>query len=224
MTGPEQPEALAPTSAPWVRPKKLGYSETLRGLGGIVAPLLTGFSLATIALLLTSRDKPQLANWAVAALATTVAFLLFSMQVAFLALARSPSPADILTWEPQVAISLEDLQKARAEQAARSADMSRLWRLCGSAYDIGIVSLLAALLLLLIPYSWTAPRIAAVVIVGLALTGELWWTVANLFESRMRHPVVLDSNPATFADKLAPLNQVGVAAVQQSARSEAKNS
>lgn len=201
-----------PTSAPWERPEHLGYSETLRGLGGIVAPLLTGFSLTSIALLLTSVTKPPLADWAVVALTITVACLLFSMQVAFLALASSPSPADILTWEPQVAVSREALQKAREEQAANFADMKRFWDLSGRAYDLGLVSFLTAVLLLLIPPSWSAARIAAVVVGSLGLCVELWWALANRF-GRLPHPVEHDSDPATFARTLAPLDQVGFAAV-----------
>jgi hypothetical protein len=208
---------------PWERPTHLGYSETLRGLGGIVAPLLTGFSLTSIALLLTSATKPPLADWAVVALTVTVACLLFSMQVAFLALARSPSPADILTWEPQVLVSREALQKARGEQAANFADMKRFWDLTSRAYDIGLVSFLTGGVLLLIPASWSAPRIAAVVVGVLGLCVELWWALANQF-SHLPHPVVHDSDPATFASKLAPLDRVGFAAVLDPDREQAASS
>lgn len=212
MTRSDPRRAPPPTSVPWERPRRLGYSETLRGLGGIVAPLLTGFSLTSIALLLTSAAKPPLADWAVVALTITVASLLFSMQVAFLALARSPSPADILNWEPQVAVSREALQKAREEQAANFADMRRFWNLSRYAYDIGLVFFLTAVLLLLIPPSWSAPRIAAVVVGSLGLGVELWWALANQF-SCLPHPVVHDSDSAAFAGKLAPLDRVGYAAV-----------
>jgi hypothetical protein len=204
--------ALAPTSAPWQRPRRLGYSETLRGLGGIVAPLLTGFSLTSIALLLTTATKPPLADWAVLALTIAVVCLLFSMQVAFLALARSPSPADILTWKPEVRVSREALQKAREEQAANFADMKRFWKLSGDTYDLGLGFFLSAVLLLLIPPTWSAPRIAAVSVASLGLCVELWWALANQW-GRLPHPVVHDPVPATFARKLAPLDEVGFAAV-----------
>jgi hypothetical protein len=184
----------------------------------VVAPLLTGFALATIALLLTSTTRPRLTDWAAVAFTATVAFLLFSMQVAFLALARSPSPADILTWEPQVAISAEALQQAREQQAADFHDMARLWKLCGHAYDAGIVSFLAGLLLLLIPHHWTLPRVAAITVAGIALAGELWWTVANA-SGQVPHPVVHDSDPASFKTRLAPLDSVGSASVLDATRS-----
>jgi hypothetical protein len=145
-------------------------------------------------------------------LTITVACLLFSMQVAFLALSRSPSPADILTWEPQVAVSREALQKAREQQAANYADMRKLWKMCGPAYDLGMAGFLAGVVLLLVPYSWSAPRIAAVLVASLALCGELWWMLANLSD-RVPHPIEHDSDPSDFASKLAPLDAVGFAAV-----------
>jgi hypothetical protein len=181
-------------------------------LGGVVAPLLTGFSLTAIVLLLTASATPRRADWASVAFVIAVACLLFSMQVAFLALARSPSPADILTWKPEVAVSVEALQKARAEQAAHLADVKRLWKLYAATYDVGVVAFLAGVLFLLIPHSYSLARIVALVVAGLALGLELWWTLANHIES-LPHPVVRDPDPATFEDELAPLDPVGYAAV-----------
>jgi hypothetical protein len=178
-----------------------------------VAPLLTGFSLTTITLLLTAKSTPPLADWATVALALAVACLLFSMQVAFLALARSPSPAEILIWKPEVTISADALEVARAEQAANMADVKRLWKwYYAPTYDLGVVAFLAGLLLLLIPHLWSAPRIAAVAIAGSALILEAWWTLANRI-SYLPHPVIKDPPPSDFREGLAPLNEVGRAAV-----------
>lgn len=207
------------TSAPWQRPERLGYAETLRGLGGVVAPLLTGFSLATIALLLTSTSKPKLADWAVVTFAATVGLLLLSMQIAFLALSRSPSPADIRTWQPESAISAEALQSAREEQAANMHDVKRLWQTCGRSYDLGILVFLAGVVLLLIPSDWSGVRIVGVIIAGLAFLGELWWMLANWFDF-LPHPVVRDSDPASFKTKLLPLDAIGQAAALGAAHSE----
>lgn len=65
------------------------------------------------------------------------------MQVSFLALARNPSPSEMLTWRPQTAASDDALQEARAEQAANFADMKRLWDLTGPAYDLGTIAFLS---------------------------------------------------------------------------------
>src|SRR5688572_11389693 len=66
-----------PTTRVWSRPRRLGYPEMLRISGGIVAPLLAGFSLATITLLVTSDSRPRLSEWAVVAFVAAVGFLLF---------------------------------------------------------------------------------------------------------------------------------------------------
>jgi len=128
-------------NSPWKRPLRFGYRETLRGLGGVVAPLLTGFSLTAIVLLLTASATPPRVDWASVAFVLTVACLLFSMQVAFLALARSPSPADILTWNPEVAMSVAALRKARAEQAGLETSSTSDVTIGGSTLNEGNVYL-----------------------------------------------------------------------------------
>lgn len=140
MTGQGSPEAGGPASGAdagkrhpaWVRPRTLGYHESLRGLGGIVSPLLAGFSLATIATLVTSENPPPLAEWAVAALALAITLLLYSMQTASQALTHNPSPQEILNWRPEATVSVEELQRAREAQAADFAEMARLGGGCSA--------------------------------------------------------------------------------------------
>lgn len=227
MTHSQPPREPVPksTSTPWEQPGSLGFAEALRGLGGVVAPLLTGFSLTSIVLLLTASSAPRDADWAVVALTVTVVCLLYSMQVAVLALARSPSPADILTWKPEVAVSDAALQEAREQQAATLHDMRRLWEFSAFAYDLGIIAFLSALVLLLIPRSWSFPHSAAVVVAGFALIFEAYWALANHFPAvgDRCHPVVRDSKPADFRDKVVPLDAVGRAAVRDSTRESGSN-
>jgi hypothetical protein len=185
-----------PTSGLWKRPRRFGYPETLRGLGGIVAPLLTGFSLATIATLVSADDPPPLTDWALIALAATMALLLFSIQVAFLALARNPSPAEILIWRPEVIVDESELHKARVQQRSDFAEMTRFWNLAGPTYDLGVLTFLAAVLLLLISDDWSVPRAVAVGVAGMALMGEAWWALANRRDAiRIPHPVVRKPEP-----------------------------
>jgi hypothetical protein len=210
------------TSSPWERPQRFGYHETLRGLGGVVAPLLTGFSLATIAVLVTASDRPPLSDWAEFALGASAAALLFGMQTSFLALSRNPSPAEILSWQPETAVNDDELLNAREAQAATFANMTRLWNLSAPAYDAGITLFLFGLLFLLIPHakSWSVAHGFAVAAVGIALLGEMWWALANRFDA-IRHPVVRDVDASMFAGKLAPLDPVGRAAVLDPERREA---
>jgi hypothetical protein len=173
----------------WKRPKLLGYTETLRGLGGIVAPLLTGFSLATIAVLLTATTHPPLWRWAIVALTVAVAVFLFAMQVSFLALARSPSPNDFLVWVPEIAKDEDLLAKARAEQADTFAEMSRLWQRAGHSYELAIIAFLAGIVLLLVPHTWSFVKGLPAGVSMIALAVELWWTAANKFRW-LPHPAL----------------------------------
>jgi hypothetical protein len=166
----------------------LGYHEALRGLGGIVAPLLAGFSLAAIATITTSDHAPPLADWAVAAFAAVVAFLLFSMQVAFLSLGQVASPDDVLAWRPEARVSETELQEARRVQGLEFEEMSRLGRLSFYAYAAGLIAFLLGVLLLMVPDDWSAARITGFAIIGAALLLEIWWEVANDWP-RLPHPV-----------------------------------
>ena len=215
LNGPP-PAAAAAQAAPadvWKRPERLGYHETLRGLGGVVAPLLAGFSLATIGVLVSASDAPPLAGWTTAALAAAVGLLLLSMQCAFLALARNPSPAEILAWHPEVAVDATTLEDARAAQRATFADMARFWKISGAAYDFGVLAFLVGVVLMLAPEHWSVARGVAFGIGCLTFLGELWWALAN--RTSLPHPVVRDE---TVVEQAPATGAVGRAAVLDEAR------
>jgi len=182
LTGPEpgHPEEAGAASNPvWTRPGSLNYPESLRGFGSVVCPLLAGFSLAAIATIVTSGNQPPLAAGAVAALAAAVGLLLFAMQVAILALARNSSPSDILMWRPEATVSEEELQHARAVQAADLAETTRLGWLSFRAYGAGLVAFLLGVVLLMIPDRWNLGWAIGLGASSGALLIELWWLAAN---------------------------------------------
>jgi hypothetical protein len=148
----------------------------LRSSGGVVAPLLAGFSLATITLLVTSTTRPRLGEWAAAAFAAAVGFLLFSMQVAPLALSHSVTPQERIGWYPEAAKSSPALEYARLEHEVDSQLVFHYWRLAGGAYDLGLLSFLTGLVLVLYPRTWTIGSGIAFGIAVAALMVELRWT------------------------------------------------
>lgn len=210
---------MSSSSPVWRRPRALGYHEALRGLGGIVAPLLAGFSLAAIATIITSDAAPPLADWAVASLATAVALLLFSMQVAFLSLTQNSSPQDVLMWRPEASVSEDELQEARSVQSADFEEMSRLGRLSLRAYEAGLIAFLFGVLLLMIPNEWSVGFAIGVIVMTAALLLELWWLTANRW-TRVPHPVSrhLESTHAADWDGQPPLNPIVLAAVIDASR------
>ncbi len=172
----------------WTRPQALGYAEAPRGLGGIVAPLLSGFSLTAIAALVTASQRPPMGDWAVAALAATVASLLFSMQVAFLCLTKNSTPGDILEWHPEATVSEQELTFVRQVQASDFKAMARLGKISFVAYGWGLIAFHGAVLLLLVPHRWSVAKAVGFGIVAAALVLELWWLAANRWH-RLPHPV-----------------------------------
>jgi hypothetical protein len=217
-------EASRGQSTVWRRPSMLGYAESLRGLGGIVAPLLTGFSLAAIATLASADNPPPLADWASAALAGAVALLLFSMQVAFLALTRNSTPGDVLMWHPEATVSEELLEEARRVHAADFAEMTRLGRLSLGTYGAGLLAFLVGVVLLMVPNDWTIAWSIGLVATGAALALETWWMLAYAFPGKVRHPVSRRgelTHRAEWGDKPPALNAVGLAAVLDGARRSA---
>ncbi len=182
------PDDDVPAIAPvWQRPQTLGYHEALRGIGGIVAPLLAGFSLAAIATIVTAESKPWLADWSVAALTAAVILLLIAMQVALVSLSYNSFPADILTWRPEITMSDAELQRARLVQASDLDETTRLGRISFMAYSGGLLAFHAALLMLIIPSQWSDGWIVAVALAGAALAFELWWIIAN--NTNLPHPI-----------------------------------
>lgn len=207
-----------PPDQVWRRPKdNLGYADHLRGLGGVVSPLLAGFSLAAIAQLLTTENPPPLTDWAVLALATSVAFLLHSMQLAHAALAADPSPATYLVWYPEALVEKDALLEVRRKQVQKYREMVRYWLRANVSYDVGLVAFLAGLVLLLIPEQWSGARIAAVSIAGAALLLEGWWAIANRMPDQLPHPVY-SRTPAHV--ELTPLTARGMAAVLDPSRQQ----
>jgi len=172
------PPAQSDTTV-WEQPTRLGYADMLRGYGGTIAPLLAGFSLATIAALVSAENVPRWANWSVLALTLTVALLITTMQLAVIALGHATPPGDRLGWRPEATREEAQLQEVRASQRHDYAWVAFYWRLAGVCYDLALCAFLAGLLLLLIPEDDSVPRIAACVVAGIALLSELAWMVSN---------------------------------------------
>jgi hypothetical protein len=166
----------APTTL-WARPATISEHEVVRGFGGVVPSVLAGFSLSTIATLVTSDNPPPLDSWAVAGLIVTASSMLYAMQFLFTALRYWSSPADILMWHPEATQDPAVLRMQRWYQALdqalfkRYAARGRFW------YNVGITAFSVSIVLLLVPFE-PAPQFrladAAVLAVASAgLAGEI---------------------------------------------------
>lgn len=159
----------------WKSPSPVGVMEGLRGVGTIAAPLLAGFSLAAIATVASADSPPPLTDYAIAALALTSVLMLFALQFSFLALQHAAPPEQRLDWHPEAAMCESVLETERRWQARDLALMNHYVDLTKLFYDVGLLFLIGGLILLIVPASWTAARIVAVVIAVLAGAVEAFW-------------------------------------------------
>jgi hypothetical protein len=175
--------------ATWSPPAPYGYAETVQSAGMVVAPLLAGFTITLIGLLLGSaRSGVRYPDTALTVLVAAVAILLAAVQCAYAARQYVVTPAEIGAWWPGVDDpddrgELGQWWELRAEQLAHRK-LHSLWasrfRL---TYHGGIMLVLLGLAIVLVPpeqmndispMPWVA-----VVLAGLAVVGEGTWVVAT---------------------------------------------
>lgn len=187
----------------WKRPGSIGDAEAIRGMGGVVSPLLAGFALATVAVLMTSADpnKTPLAPWAVLCLAAAAVAFLYVMQYSFLAVRSGSAPSSYIDWEPEVTLQPERLERLRLEQAADRRLFTLFNRRAGWLYDVGLLLFLAGLALVVVPSRWGIANVIALTVVGLAFAIEVLWILADPFAAvgRLLNPVRSDVEAAVKA-------------------------
>lgn len=188
---PTPPPATAPQPAPtagtyWSVPSPLGYSASVDAAGTVAAPLLAGFSITFMGIILSAGDPGSLPlrEEALAALMLAGLLLLACVQCAFWARLYPAGPAEVMAWWP-------DLKGGDANAAARHRQQREVqWRYqylaarwlsrARGSYHLGILALLAGMALVLVPadhaqLSW---RWGAVGIAGLGFLAELYWVLA----------------------------------------------
>ncbi|HTW12761.1 MAG TPA: hypothetical protein VME01_08465 [Solirubrobacteraceae bacterium] len=195
----------------WQRPGRLGSPESMKGLGGVVAPLLAGFALSAIVVLLSTTRHPRLWQPAVLALALAVALLLYSMQVAFYALQHYASPLEWLGWYPEATVNIESLSDIRERQAREQARFRAISGRHAWSYELGLLCFLAGLGLLLWPnfprhHQFPIWPVLATGAVALAFAVEVWWMVARQYNGRQerRGGSRRLPHPAAFRDIKQP--------------------
>jgi len=161
----------------WSAPAVLGADELVKGFGGVVPPLIAGFSLATLATLLTADHPPRLATWADTGFIVTAASLLYAMQFSFTALRHWSTPDDRLMWRPDARLDATKLYEERWYQALdrklfdRYAGRARQW------YNFGLTAFTVSIVCLAVPSgapsTWTIDRLAMFAAAVATVLGEL---------------------------------------------------
>lgn len=163
----------------WRKPAPLGYGNAIDSVGSIAAPLLAGFSLASVLLVADDAANFRWPGGAVLALSVAAVLLIGSVQCAFNARQYLWSAADVADWWPDMKADSprEQLLRTEQERAFRKWDVWVQWTRL--TYHTGIVALLAALGVALPPQNGSSPegalRWAAAGVAFAGCAGEVAW-------------------------------------------------
>ncbi len=193
----------------WPRPQYPNQAAALGGHVGTGAPLVVGFELAAIGLILTQPQSPQLmplVGPAIVAMCVSVTCMIFSILYGFWAVSYWNGPGDRLAWNPAAAADLRQLHREREVLAHHQ----HLFRLTGAIaerlFQVGLSFFLLALLLLLVPppgspaskrssaaastlvnsVSVSGWRVVGAWVIGVGLALQVLWVVLAVLRARLR--------------------------------------
>jgi hypothetical protein len=186
------PEQEADRPARWPAPGYYGGAEALQAMGSVAAPLLAGFSITVVTVVLTSSQQVRWPGIVVILATIATIALISSVQFTFWAREVAVSPEDMRRWWDDA-----DTVSGRAFRVAEMRSFQAVHRRYAAraryAYDGGIVALLLALGAVLVPPSAAAQpalRWAAACLAALAAVFEIVWTYLARFRET-RHPPAL---------------------------------
>ena len=197
----------------WKRPSPIGETEALRGLGGIVAPVLMGFALATIAALAAGSTQLPGADAAIFLLVLSAGCFLYDMQFTSMALRYAASPAERLDWLPEATVDEGILEQERKRQARDRVLCKKYSRRAAFFYDIGLLTFLGSMGAVLVPSHWTLWRGLAALALGVAIAVELVWAVGRWTGHHWKRLTPLEADVPEDQVTLSPLEEANRQAV-----------
>jgi len=157
-------------------------------MGTVAAPLLAGFTLTTIVVLLTAGTMPE-RDWGIAVFATAAVMFVFSMQFTYMGLMYAASPSERVDWLPHLQGQEPDEAEYADAVLVQAKDLElqeRYFTRAGTLYGFGILAYTAGLGLILIPRAWTVPRGLTLAVVAASFAIEATWAISSLIGRRVQ--------------------------------------
>lgn len=163
----------------WGAPTPIGYYAALRSSGTIAAPLRAGFSFTMTSVLLVQKPNP--CRWPNATLALLVSagmVLVFAVQTSLWLQSYPVTPSDYKDWYPDNIVGGYPDAIAFAWHKENSKKANTYSKATRRLYNIGILSLLAAITTAVVPRGViSASRLVVVVAAAAGLLAEVLWIV-----------------------------------------------
>jgi hypothetical protein len=181
---PPPPSVVAPLKNTWNYPVPYGGPAAIEGMGLIAAPLLAGFSMALVVLVIDKYNELRFPDWALLLLVLAAVLLIMSVQFTFSARSYFVTPDQLKEWWPD----LGDERRWKQQRPAqwRYYDRYQMW--AGRArrsYNAAIMVLLLAISVVLVPKPEHAVSVSRArwISIAIPLGGvlfELFWMWSDL--------------------------------------------
>jgi hypothetical protein len=163
-------------------PNPYGLFATADGLGGIAAPLLAGFAITMVALVVQIADDVRWPDVSLILLGAAAVLLLQVVQLSARARGYAVTPAQAHEWYPDIERNPARLRVVNWELRHHLACWRDLVRRARARYNLAIVLLLCGIAVLLVPRKsteLTAMRGLAIAVIALGAAIEAGAIVAD---------------------------------------------
>lgn len=171
---------MKPAKSPrptWKTPAPYGYQGAINSAGTTAAPLLAGFTITLIGLVINRSVQLRLPGLSLLLLTSAVVCLLAAVQCAYSARQYVVTPAELEAWWPDHDIEGR-WEQIRGIQFGHAALFARWVKRFRISYHAGVLFVLAAITAVLIPkhsFDLVSARAAAVGVAALGTVLEALW-------------------------------------------------
>jgi hypothetical protein len=162
----------------WDVPRRYGYAAAVEGMGAVAAPLLAGFSIALVALVIQGSSDLRYANLALLVFVAAALAFIACVQFTFHARSFVVTPPELEMWWSD-SVEPDRREQLRWEQRLYFRNHEMWARRAGHMYNVGLLALLLGLVATVLPVGpiSDAPvgRLLVVALAALGFSAEFAW-------------------------------------------------